>query len=93
MARCRRWENLYNWALTQGNQFKALEFKEKLVECIVYSLEQARRLDDEAKSLIEYGLDVAKRLNIPELEFHVDRLRKRLEERERRIRAAGAKAS
>ena len=93
MARCKRWENLYNWALAQGNQLKALEFKEKLVECVVYSLEQSRRLDDVAKALIEYGLDVAKRLNIPELEFHVDRLRKKLEEREKRIRATGAKVS
>ena len=88
MARCRRWENLYNWAMQNGNQLKALEFKEKLVECVVYSLEQARRLDEEAKALIEYGLDAARRLGIPELEFHVNRLRRRLEEREARIRGA-----
>lgn len=85
MPKCHRWENLYNWAIEQGNQAKALEFKEKLVECIVYSLQQLvveKELDD-VEELMEYGWEVAKKYNIPELEFHlrliqeeIDRIRK-----------------
>jgi len=73
MPRCNRWENLYKWALDQGNELKALEFKEKLVECIVYSLWHLVREKelDEAEELLKYGHEVAKKYNIPELEFHL----------------------
>ncbi len=73
MPKCTRWENLYKWAVEQGNELKALEFKEKLVECIVYSLWHLVREKElsEAEELLKYGYDVAKRYNIPELEFHL----------------------
>ncbi len=73
MPKCNRWENLYRLALEQGNEVKALEFREKLVECIVYSLWNLVREKEltEAESLFRYGMEVAKKYNIPELEFHL----------------------
>ncbi len=73
MARCSRWERLYQHALQSGNREKALEFKEKLVECIVYSLWSLVR-DKElklAEELVKYGLEVADKYEIPELKFHI----------------------
>jgi len=37
MPTCTRWERLVSWAEKGGNSHKALEFKEKLVECIIYT--------------------------------------------------------
>ena len=77
MPKCNRWENLYRLALEQGNEVKALEFREKLVECIVYSLWNLVREKEltEAESLFRYGMEVAKKYNIPELEFHLGLIR------------------
>ncbi len=74
MLTCSRWENLYNKALKDGNELKALEFKEKLVECIVYTLQHlvAEKEIDEAERLMEYGREVAKKYGISELSFHLD---------------------
>ncbi len=71
---CTRWERLYNHALQSGNREKALEFKEKLVECIVYSLWQLVRNKElrEAAELVKYGREVSEKYNIPELKFHLD---------------------
>ena len=74
MPKCHRWERLYNHAVSQGNQLKALEFKEKLVECIVYSLWHLVREKelDQADELMKYGREVARKYSIPELEFHLN---------------------
>jgi hypothetical protein len=40
MPTCGRWERLIAWAEKEGNSYKALEFKEKLVECIVYTAQE-----------------------------------------------------
>ncbi len=71
---CTRWERLYNLALQNGNKEKALEFKEKLVECIVYSLWHLVREKElrEAAELMKYGREVSEKYNIPELKFHLD---------------------
>lgn len=71
-----------------GNKEKALEFREKFVECIVYtvqSLVSAKRLD-EAEELVKRGLEAAKAYGIEELGFHMELNRKRIEA----IRAARA---
>ena len=80
MARCKRWEDLYNWALQNNNPGKALEFKEKLVECIVYTAQTliAQKELDEAEELLEYGKEVAKKYNIFELDFHINLLMKEI---------------
>ncbi|MFB6469998.1 MAG: hypothetical protein TU36_001995 [Vulcanisaeta sp. AZ3] len=87
---CNRWEVLINEAEKTGNKEKALEFREKLVECIVYTVQELiakGRSEDlrDAEELLKYGEDVGNRLGISELQFHVNLLRKRIEEkRERR---------
>lgn len=44
MAKCARWERLIAWAEKSGNTQKTLEFKEKLVECVVYTaLEKVKK--------------------------------------------------
>ncbi len=81
MVSCRRWENLYNKAVSDGNNEKALEFKEKLVECIVYSINSllAEKNLREINELMEYGMEVSRRYNIPELEFHLKLAQKEIE--------------
>ncbi|AEA13345.1 hypothetical protein TUZN_1885 [Thermoproteus uzoniensis 768-20] len=87
---CERWERLMQQAERQGNKGKALEFKEKLVECLVYqtrSLVAERRLD-EAEALIKQGRDVAKKYGIEELSFHLDLAEREIKAiRERRAKA------
>ncbi|CCC80733.1 hypothetical protein [Thermoproteus tenax] len=93
---CERWERLMAWAEREGNKAKALEFKEKLVECIVYqvqSLIAERRLDD-AETLIKQGREVANKYAIEELSFHLDLNERRIKSiRERRAAAAKAQSS
>jgi hypothetical protein len=94
MPTCGRWERLIAWAEKEGNSYKALEFKEKLVECIVYTAQEkiSRGKLREAEELLKYGKDVAKRLNIEELSFHISLLEKQAaEKRERRRAQAQAK--
>jgi hypothetical protein len=87
---CSKWEKLIELAEKEGNKEKVLEFKEKLVECIVYTAQEliarGRSVDlDYAEELLKYGEDVGKRLGIGELDFHVNLLRNRIsEKRERR---------
>ncbi len=73
MPRCTRWERLYQHALQSGNKEKALEFKEKLVECIVYSLWHLVREKElrDAEELVKYGLEIAEKYEISELKFHI----------------------
>jgi uncharacterized small protein (DUF1192 family) len=64
-----------------------LEFKEKLVECIIYTAQEkvTKGKLREAEELLKYGKDVAKRLGIEELSFHISLLEKEIAEvRERR---------
>jgi hypothetical protein len=64
-----------------------LEFKEKLVECIIHTAQEKVRKGKlrEAEELLKYGKDVAKRLGIEELSFHISLLEKEIAEvRERR---------
>ena len=78
------------WAEKQGNKAKALEFKEKLVECIVYQVQSlvAERELDEAEALIKQGRDIAKRYGIEELAFHLDLNERKIKAiRERRAKA------
>ncbi|WP_069806626.1 hypothetical protein [Vulcanisaeta thermophila] len=96
--RCSDWERLINEAERSGNREKALEFREKFVECIVYTAQEliARgRTRDlvEAENLLNYGEDVGRKLGINELLFHIGLLRKRIEEKRgrRRPREASAK--
>jgi len=87
MPTCTRWERLVYWAEKGGNSHKALEFKEKLVECIIYTAQEKVRKGKlrEAEELLKYGKDVAKRLGIEELSFHISLLEKEIAEvRERR---------
>jgi hypothetical protein len=87
MPTCSKWERLITWAEREGNSAKALEFKEKLVECIVYTAyERVRRKKlDEAEELIKYGRDVAKKFAIEELSFHLSLIEKEVAKiRERR---------
>ncbi|OYT25551.1 MAG: hypothetical protein B6V02_03360 [Thermoprotei archaeon ex4572_64] len=81
MVNCRRWENLYSKALSDGNNEKALEFKEKLVECIVYSISSllAEKNLRKVNELMEYGMEVSRKYNIPELEFHLKLAQKEIE--------------
>jgi hypothetical protein len=76
-----------SWAEKGGNSHKALEFKEKLAECIIYTAQEKVRKGKlrEAEELLKYGKDVAKRLGIEELSFHISLLEKKIAEvRERR---------
>ncbi|MEZ0319317.1 MAG: hypothetical protein ABWK05_04900 [Pyrobaculum sp.] len=94
MPTCVRWERLVVWADKEGNKQKALEFKEKLVECIVYTATERVRKGrlKEAEELLKYGRDVAKRLGIEELSFHISLLEKEIARvRERRKAQAQAK--
>jgi len=87
MPTCTRWERLISWAEKEGNSYKALEFKEKLVECIVYTAQEkvSKGRLREAEELLKYGRDVAKRLGIEELSFHISLLEKEIAKvRERR---------
>lgn len=88
---CEKWERLMQSAERQNNKTKALEFKEKLVECLVYQVQSliAERKLDEAEELIKQGRDIAKRYGIEELSFHLDLNERRIKEiRERRAAKA-----
>jgi len=64
-----------------------LEFKEKLVECVVYTAQEkvSKGKLREAEELLKYGKDVAKRLGIEELSFHISLLERKIAKvRERR---------
>ncbi|ABL87799.1 conserved hypothetical protein [Pyrobaculum islandicum DSM 4184] len=87
MPICTRWERLVTWAEKDGNNYKALEFKEKLVECIIYTATEKvkRKKLAEAEELIKYGREVAKKFGIEELNFHLSLLEKEINKiRERR---------
>lgn len=90
MAKCARWERLVAWAEKNGNKEKALEFKEKLVECIVYTATEAvkRGRVRDAEDLLKYGKDVAKKLGIEELAFHISLIEKEIAKRRERRKAA-----
>ncbi len=88
---------MIEWADREGNREKSLEFREKLVECIVYTVQgliaRGRSGDlDEAEEILKYGEDVGKRLGINELLFHINILRRRIEERRERRRPKEAEA-
>ncbi|ADN51086.1 hypothetical protein [Vulcanisaeta distributa] len=94
---CSRWEKLIEKAEREGNKEKALEFREKLVECVVYTAQEliarGRSRDlDEAEELLKYGEEVGNKLGINELLFHVNLLRKRIEEKRERRRPKEAEA-
>ncbi len=94
MPTCTRWERLVSWAEKEGNSYKALEFKEKLVECVVYTAQEkvSKGKLREAEELLKYGKDVAKRLGIEELNFHISLLEKKIAKvRERRKAQAQAR--
>lgn len=91
MPICSKWEKLVTWAEKEGNVAKALEFKEKLVECVVYAAyEKVRKKRlDEAEELIKHGRDLAKKFAIEELSFHLSLIEKETAKiRERRKAAA-----
>lgn len=74
---CSRWEKLIEKAEREGNKEKALEFRERLVECVIYTAQEliarGRSRDlDEAEELLKYGEDVGNKLGINELLFHVN---------------------
>lgn len=73
----------------EGNTYKALEFKERLVECIVYTLQELVARGDlkAARKFLERGEEIAARYNIRELAFHLSLNRKRMEEIEAKRRA------
>ncbi|NPA23219.1 MAG: hypothetical protein GXO23_02860 [Crenarchaeota archaeon] len=81
MTRCDRWERLYQQALQSGNKEKALEFKEKIVECVVYSLWNLVKEKElrEAEPLIKYGYEIAEKYEIPELKFHLGLIQEEIE--------------
>ncbi len=83
---CVRWENKLNTAIKENNQFQQLKFREKLAECIVYTARSliSEREFDELDELMKYGLDIAKKYNMPELEFQLKLID---EERQRVIKA------
>ncbi len=85
---CSRWEDLMLKMEREGNTFKALEFKEKLVECIVYTLQELVARGDirSARKYLERGEEIANRYNIRELAFHLSLNRRRIEELEARRR-------
>ena len=61
------------------------------MECIVYTAQEliarGRSSDlDEAEELLKYGEDVGNKLGISELLFHINLLRKRIEEKRERRR-------
>jgi len=90
MPLCSKWENLIVWAEKGGNNYKALEFKEKLVECIIYTATEKvkKKKLDEAEELLKYGKDMAKKFNIEELNFHIALLEKEIAKiRQRRAQA------
>jgi len=90
MPLCSKWENLIVWAEKGGNSYKALEFKEKLVECIIYTATEKvkKKKLDEAEELLKYGKDMAKKFNIEELNFHIALLEKEIVKiRQRRAQA------
>jgi len=90
MPLCSKWESLITWAEKGGNSYKALEFREKLVECIVYTATEKvkKKKLDEAEELLKYGKDVAKKFNIEELNFHIALLEKEISKiRQRRAQA------
>jgi len=90
MPLCSKWENLIVWAEKGGNSYKALEFKEKLVECIIYTATEKvkKKKLDEAEELLKYGKDMAKKFNIEELNFHIALLEKEIAKiRQRRAQA------
>ncbi|ADY02441.1 hypothetical protein VMUT_2245 [Vulcanisaeta moutnovskia 768-28] len=94
---CSRWERLIEKAEREGNKEKALEFREKLVECVVYMAQgliaRGRSRDlDEAEELLKYGDEVGNKLGINELLFHVNLLRKKIEEKRERRRPKEAEA-
>jgi hypothetical protein len=93
MPTCSRWERLIAWAEKEGNSYKALEFKEKLVECIVYTAQEKiiKGKLREAEELLKYGKDVAKRLGIEELSFHISLLERQAAEKRERRKAAQEK--
>ena len=87
---CSRWEELMLRMEGEGNAYKALEFKEKLVECIVYTLQEHVAKGDlkTARMYLERGEEVAQKYNIPELAFHIALNRKRVEDIAARRRQA-----
>lgn len=69
---CRQWEAKLEYAIKTNNAFNQLKFKEKLVECIVYTARLMIKHDKDAyREIINYGLEVAKKYNIPEVEYHL----------------------
>lgn len=93
MPICARWERLIAWAEKEGNTAKALEFKEKLVECVVYTAyEKARRGKlKELSEILKYGREVAKKYAIEELAFHLSLIEKEAEKIRERRKAVQAK--
>ena len=90
-APCIKWEKLIEHAEKNNNKEKSLEFKEKLVECIVYTAQEliarGRSKDlERAEEILKYGEDVGNRLGIKELSFHINLLRKKIEEKKERRR-------
>lgn len=82
MVDCSRWERLMRVR-------DDLEVRERLVECIVYGAQElvsrGRVVDlEEAEELLKYGDEVSSRYSIPELRFHVELLRRRIEEKKSR---------
>ncbi len=88
---CSKWEKLIDKVEREGNKEKSLEFREKLVECIVYTAQRLIAMGKsmnltEAEELLKYGEEIGNKLGINELLFHVNLLRRRIEEKRERRR-------
>ncbi|MFP3311508.1 MAG: hypothetical protein RXO26_06740, partial [Caldivirga sp.] len=58
---CRQWEGKLEQAVKANNAVNQLKFKEKLVECIVYTARLMIREDEDAyRDIVNYGMEVAK---------------------------------
>ncbi len=78
---CDKWEKLILLAEREKNTAKSLEFREKLVECVVYTLQEKvnRGKIRDVDNLIKYGREMAKKFAIEELNFHLSLLEKQIE--------------
>ncbi|ABW02802.1 hypothetical protein [Caldivirga maquilingensis] len=69
---CRKWEVKLEGAVKANNAVNQLKFKEKLTECVVYTARlMIKESEDEYREIADYGMEVAKKYNIPEIEYYL----------------------
>ena len=69
---CRKWEVKLEWAVKANNAVNQLKFKEKLTECVVYAARLMIKEDEDAyREIVNYGMEIAKKYNIPEIEYYL----------------------